>query len=400
MKAPCVIAAAVLLLVCGHAATICAQQTVRDGANALLGAGNENEVDSIATVLALQIATFPVGSSSGGFTLKFDNGTVNEVQSSFGPFFAERAPTLGVQGAISLGVNVQATRFTSFEGQRLRNGELASTIVRDGRLVNFERFTFNVSTQTTTIVASLAVDDDKDVSVVIPFVRTSLSGTRAGDYTPDLIVDAAGAGLGDVAIRGKWRFLPLQKQMGGLAAVGEVTLPTGDEGRLTTTGRVRVKGLLVASATFQGFSPHVNLGYTFGGPGTEVQDRGERLPRIVRAEPGDELNYVVGGEAQPSPSLTVFGDLIGRSLRNVARYETGRRIIDLPVLGPTDIGTLIARSGTLDLRLAAVGAKVQVLGTGLLSFGLIFPLTEGGIKPGLTPVVGFDYTFGKRVARR
>ena len=115
-------------------------------------------------------------SSFGGFTLTFENGAVREIQSSFGPFFAERAPTLGVQGAISLGVNVQSRRFASFEGRRLRNGELASTIVIDGRVIEFDRFTFDVNTQTTSVVASLAVDDDKDVSVIIPIVRTTLSG--------------------------------------------------------------------------------------------------------------------------------------------------------------------------------------------------------------------------------
>ena len=44
--------------------------------------------------------------------------------------------------------------------------------------------------------------------------------------------------------------------------------------------------------------------------------------------------------------------------------------------------------------------RVQVLGTGLISAGLVFPLNEGGVKAGLTPVVGFEYTFGKKIAGR
>ena len=395
------LAAVLFVMAPGDPAADGAQQTVRDAANALLGAGTEQEVDSIATVLALQIASFPVGSSSGGFTLTFENGAVREVQSSFGPFFAERAPTLGVQGAISLGVNVQSTRFASFEGRRLRNGELASTIVIDGRVTELDRFTFDVNTQTTSVVATLAVDDDKDVSVIIPLVRTTLSGTRSNVFMrEDTIVDVTGSGLGDMAVRGKWTFLPLQDRRGGLAAAGEVYFPTGDEGRLSTTGRVRIKPMLVASATFNGFSPHANIGYTFGGPGAVVEDRAPFLPLIVRAEPGDEFNYAVGGEASPASSVTLFADLIGRTLKDIVRFDDGRRILDLGGLGPTQVGTLVARTGSLNVRLAAVGARVQVLGTGLISAGLIFPLNDGGVKPGLTPVVGFEYTFGKKIAAR
>jgi hypothetical protein len=398
-----------------------AQRTVRDAAEDLLSLGSisESDVDSVATILALQIATFPIGTSSGAFTLTSDNlGKVDHKKDSFGPFFAERASTLGTEGVFTIGVNVQSTRFMSFEGQGLRNGDLASTIVVGGSLVDLNRYTFDLSTQTTSVFANYAVLDNVDVGVLVPIVKASLSGTASAlsPVSPqrvERIVDVTNTGLADITVRGKWNFFtaattdviadpvrdpgdypPSGRGGYGLAAVVEVFMPTGSEDRLSTAGRWRVRPMFVASADFAGFSPHANIGYTFGGPGAEIRDRRPFLPEIVRAEAGDEFNYVLGGEAWPSRSVTVFADLIGRTLRNVARFDTGRRIVNLPGFGPVEAGALVARTGTLNLRLAAVGAKVRVLDAGLISLGVLFPLNEGGVKPGLTPVVGFEYTFG------
>ena len=78
-------------------------------------------------------------------------------------------------------------------------------------------------------------------------------------------VDTAQTGLGDVVLRGKWNFL--ERPRGGLAAVLDVFVPTGSEERLASTGHLRIRPQFVASAESGGFSPHVNIGYTFGGAG-------------------------------------------------------------------------------------------------------------------------------------
>ncbi len=399
-------------------ATAHGQRTVREAARALLGAGfaREADIDSVANVLALQIATFPVGSSSGGFTLMPDPADPKSYKikkTSFGPSFAERASTLGAKFAYSLGVNAQSTRFVEFEGRGLRNGDLASTIVVDNRLVELNKYTFDVSTQTTSVVANVGLRDNLDVGVIVPIVRTSLTGTSSilspTGQRAETVVDVTNSGIGDVTFRGKWNFYPrpaegkpMRAGAPALAALVDLSLPTGDEERLSTTGRWRLRPMLIASADFgadAGFAPHVNLGYTFGGPGATIRDQWPLLPEIVSAEAGDEINYIVGAEAWPSPVLTVFVDLIGRALRNVARFDEGRRIVEVPGLGPLDVGALVAREGTLNVRLAAVGARVQVLGKGLISASLLFPLNSGGVKPGVTPVVGFEYAFGSAFQR-
>ena len=75
-----------------------------------------------------QLATVPIGSSSGGFSYTFDptGGTFQRATDSFGPTFAERALTNG-KGKFTFGGNFQYSRYTSFEGTDLENGASSST---------------------------------------------------------------------------------------------------------------------------------------------------------------------------------------------------------------------------------------------------------------------------------
>ncbi len=376
------------------------QLTPRQGATALMGGGITGpEIDAVAAVLAQQIATFPVGTSSGGFTLQIDRETGVQVlkSPSFGPLFSERASTLGSQGMLAVGISAQSTRFVSMEGRSLQNGDLRSRAVLGGEIVDIDRYTLNASTQTTNLSVSYAADDNIDIGVIVPIVRISLNGTgtslnlRSG--RPDQrVVDATGAGLGDVIVRGKWNFF--ERRGGGLAAVTEVFLPTGSEERLSTTGRVRVRPTLVASATVGNFSPHVNLGYTFGGRGSDVRQSSVYLPTIVSGASGDELNFAIGADLTPVGPLTVFTDLVGRSMRNTVRFYEGKGLLERLGPGAPPIMTFVPYVGSLNTHLAAVGARTMVMGANaLISFALLFPLTDGGLKPGLTPVVGFEYTF-------
>ena len=394
MTRTCVCRTAVAaLLVVLVATRLEAQQSVRDAARTLLG-GNftEAEIDSVASVLAQQIATFPIGTSSGGFKFEINPKTfvATPRQDDFGPFFAERASTLG--GGVTLAVNAQATTFEAFEGRGLRNGDLRSRTVIGGRLVDIDRFTFNVSTQTTTFIATAAVDDHADLSIVVPIVRTSLNGTASAlDFTTgarvERIVDASAAGLGDVVLRGKWNF------HSGLAAAAEIFLPTGSTERLSGTGHYRFKPMFVASTRVGTFSPHVNVGYTFGGRGTKVTTNGSFLPTVEYAEPGNEFNYTIGAEVAPKGPSTLFVDLLGRSMQNVGRFDGGEAMVQVPGLPPLPVESFIARSGTLHMRLGAIGGRALVLQKGLISAALLFPLNDGGLKAGLTPVVGFEWAF-------
>src|SRR5688572_25914276 len=75
--------------------------------------------------IASQLSTFPLGSSSAGFTYTFDPalGVFNRSTETFGPVFAERPITAG-KGKLSFGVTHLRASYDEFEGQGLRDGDI------------------------------------------------------------------------------------------------------------------------------------------------------------------------------------------------------------------------------------------------------------------------------------
>ena len=75
--------------------------------------------------MMVQLSSFPLGSSAGGFTYSFDDalGTFRRTSSSFGPSFAERATTIG-RGKLSAGVTYQHSQDNTFESQQLDDGSI------------------------------------------------------------------------------------------------------------------------------------------------------------------------------------------------------------------------------------------------------------------------------------
>src|SRR5688572_13661740 len=75
--------------------------------------------------IVTQLSTFPIGSSSGGFTYTFNPslGTFSRSSESFGPLFAERALTIG-HARGSLGVGFQRSTYDTFEGKNLRKRDI------------------------------------------------------------------------------------------------------------------------------------------------------------------------------------------------------------------------------------------------------------------------------------
>jgi len=105
--------------------------------------------------------------------------------------------------------------------------------------------------------------------------------------------------------------------------------------------------------------------------------------------------------------VTLSADLLGRSLRNAAgfRYEerglgadqgtpeTRAALAQLSQLGRASVYSLNPRVGNLNRWLLAVGAKTAVFGAGLVRLDLLGSLNDAGLKPGLTTVLGMEYTF-------
>ena len=76
--------------------------------------------------LVTQLSTFPLGTSSGGFTYTLDpaTGAITPASPSFGPSFAERALTIG-RGKVNAGVQYQHVAYDSFEDVPLEGEQIA-----------------------------------------------------------------------------------------------------------------------------------------------------------------------------------------------------------------------------------------------------------------------------------
>jgi hypothetical protein len=101
-------------------------------------------------------------------------------------------------------------------------------------------------------------------------------------------------------------------------------------------------------------------------------------------EPSNEVNYTIGVDIAAANAVTIAGDVIGRSLRDSVRftYRTG------PLGSFFDV-----EPASVNLVLGTIGAKFKVGGMWLITGSVVFPLNDAGVKPGVTPVVGFERAF-------
>jgi hypothetical protein len=400
-------------------------------------------------LMIVQLSTFPLGSSSGGFTFAFDEslGTFRRESGSFGPAFAERALTNG-RGKLNVGITYQHTPYRSFEGQVLDNGSIkfylrhqeccspggggggggdggggGPTLQPNGTRFSppFEgdlieaALSMEAVTDTIAFFGNYGLTSRWDVGVVVPVTRVELDATvqatilRLSTVTSPLThtfepgnpqatqklfrESASATGLGDVLLRTKYRFMSLGQ--GGLAGALDVRLPTGRQEDLLGAGS-QIKAMVIASGAAGRFSPHLNVGYAIAGG--EVGSVGLLSQLAANDELPDEFTYASGIEYTASPRLTLLGDVVGRTLRRAGRLELANKPFQYVAEGTSNVQTASfeefePRSGSLNLLLGAVGIKYSPVGTVLLSGNVLFPLTDAGLRSRITTVIGIDVVF-------
>ncbi len=369
-------------------------------------------VQGFNSQIATQFATFPLGSSTGGFTFVFDEslGTFRRGSSSFGPSFTERALTIG-RRKLNAGFNYQRTSYDTFEGQNLDDGSIkfylrhqdCCAIVDPGP--NFQFFlrpngtrlnppfegdlieaalSLQATTHTVAMFANYGVTDRWDIGLAVPFVTVSLDASVQARILrlvtgppPDariteqqrrealnlhtfeldnpnatLTVQRSGraTGLGDIVVRSKYHFLRMAG--GGLAAALDLRLPTGDENELLGAGGAQAKFLLIASSERGRFGPHVNIGYTVGEgevAGTLAGLPSTRLP--------DEVNYSAGVEFVANPRLTLIGDVVGRTLRRAGRLELAHKTFNYVAFD--DNGPIVSTPGCENSGFACTSTSLE-----------------------------------------
>lgn len=398
--------------------------------------------------LATQFATFPLGNSSGGFSFRIDEGTGLPARStrSFGPSFGERSLTIG-KGRLSTGFTYQHASFDRFEGQNLDDGSIQFLLPHndccpaqvglqatgDGSLLNpgFEsdvvtvRLSMKASTDTAAFFATYGVSSRLDVGIAVPLRRVDVEAradaeivrlgtafqplvhtfTTGNDVSRRSFTDAQSAsGLGDIQLRTKYNLY--QRGAQGVATTFDLRLPTGDAENLLGAGAAQGRIAVVLSTGTDRFAQHVNLGYTFSGA-TDVstfilENAALEAALLPTDTPPDEFNFNGAVEFAATDRLTLLGEFVGRTLRNVGRLDVAERSFLYtpqgqpaltPPLASPSFREFQARPGNLTLSLGAVGVKYNLTNRFLLTGHLLVPLTEGGLRSNLTTSIGLDYTF-------
>lgn len=402
------------------------QPVIRPGEVAAGFEINQLEVPlGINSIMAAQLATIPLGSSSGGFSYTFEPtlGTFTRESGTFGSAFVERALTAG-RGRWNAGFNFQRATYDSLEGLDLENGDIAVYLVHqdccgapnsagsppnpffEGDVIE-NRLSLDLSSSTFSGFLNYGVTDRLDVGIVIPFVTIEMGATvnarvirlatanlptlhqfEGGTTERTFSERSRAQGLGDILLRGKYRFLDTPG--GGLAAGLDVRVPTGDPEQLLGTGDAQVKVALIGSMTQGPFSPHVNLGYTFSSGGSSD-------PLSVSPNVPDEFSYAVGFDTALHQRLTFSADVLGRNLRDLGRLvPTGRQfpfVTQDGSFGTSRFEEFTRRPGDLNLLVGAAGVRYNPRGNLLISAQVLVPITSAGLRDRFTPVIGIDYSF-------
>lgn len=380
-------------------------------------------LSQINRAIASQVSTFPLGSSSAGFTYTFDSslGVYNRTTQSFGPVFAERPQTSG-KGKFSFGVTYQDSTYDRLDDHDLRNGDLKLVLTHldfngsgdslnpwfKGDIIN-AALSLDIESKTTVVFANYGVTPKFDIGVALPFVNVRVDArinatverlaTATDGFVPPLhafappsnqdattyVENGSASGIGDMVFRAKYNFLA--KPAASLAAALDLRVPTGDENNLLGSGGTQAKLYLVAGGTGR-LAPRASLGYTFSrGGGTATGD----LP--------NELNYTVGFDAAVHRRVTLSGDLLGRTLWNSQRlvegekaylYHAGRFDTAVHQALKSDFST---QEANLNILLGSVGIKINPVGRLLVVGNLLFSVGKNGLQDKITPVFGLDYTF-------
>ena len=376
-----------------------ALRTVLFGTDNARGALSESSKEALYGLLLGETATFPIGSSAGGFTWVFDaNLRVPTRRSpSFGPMFAERPFTTG-RRKLNVGAVFQHTRFVSVGGLPLTELEDSVSYGR-GESIYRNTSSVEVEIDRTVLSATYGIFDKLDVGVIVPLGRSRVSGASAyyqlyegAESTTREEIRGSSFGAGDFVIRTKAALIASHRFDAAVAV--DLRLPTGDPDKLLGTGHLQTKLLLIAGTTVGSVTPHVNVGYTLGGEGMKFGADNRWIgsfgdPELIERKPSEEFNYTFGADAAATPRITIAGDVIGRVVKNSAAmtpYDSGADDADR-------VRFLEVTPGTVHLLLCAVGVKVNIGGSWLATGTILFPLNDNGIRPAATPVIGFERSF-------
>ncbi len=334
--------------------------------------------DTITRLLAVELTTQPLSSSSGGFTYRFNPslGTVERASNSFGPFFTERSLTAG-RGRASLGVSLQYSEYTKLDSYTLNDGTFVTTASQfrdESEPFDVESLKLSLKTTTFNILGNVGLTDRIDVGVAVPVEWLTLEGSRLNVYRGSQFLQASATaeatGLGDIAIRGKVRLFG--DRGSGLAVLEEVRLPTGSKEDLLGSGEASYRTVIVGSVEPGMFAANVNAGYTVGGV-------------------ADQLDYRLSASLAVSAHVTLIGELVGRRIDGIGAISQERT--PHPTIADVDTLRLVTSGDSTNTNSVIAGAKWNVFKSWLVNGSVAVPVSSSGLRADWSGLVGLEVTF-------
>ena len=362
------------------------------------GAGSVALGDALAYGPALELATAPLGSATGGFSVIFDpaTGAFARGAETFGPAFAQRALTTG-RGKASFGATYQYVKF-----DQLANTDLDAIVAfKSNGFFNIiptqSDLSFDIRSSTVSLFSTVGITNRIDIGVVVPITSISVEGeiTQFFAVGPNGFdsADQSASGIADIALQGKVQLWKSQKTAGAtatpatsLAAVVTVRLPTGAEEDLLGLGFARTKVSAVFSQHAPRFAIHGNFGYEFWADQIRfAQD----ILESEFAETDGAMELAIGTEFAASSRFTLNLDLLAQQIRGAGKL--GIAPFEIPPILTAQ--TVVGLEEGLQKVTLVPGFRWNVFGQALLNANVLVSLKNDGLRAKFTPSVGFDWTF-------
>jgi len=345
------------------------------------------------------VRSYPVMAASAGVTYRFDpvTGAFEREAAMVGQLFVERADPIG-RGHWNFGVSYQRVALDSIEGHDaddLRDPIPIALVNDDLEVVGvatFDRLSLSAVTHVTTLSLTYGVTDAADINLTLPLIVSDLD-TRAdvtaasletGEIAEATTYDSeTSTGVGDVILRGRYRFLDLESLK--VAAGLVLRFPSGDVDSLRGTGEYEIAPLLYASTrTWRPASWARLTGYVNGGVNFVVED--------VDASEG---RWGVALDWGITDGTTIGLAFLGRHqferLAPPGFFDVVRVLPD----GNLAVAPLFGIEGERpDYYDFSVGGRVNLWRDTIIAFAnVVVPLNDAGIRTEVIPLVGLEAAF-------
>ena len=355
--------------------------------------------EAIGFATALEIATTPLMMASGNFHFTLDpaTGLLVRTQTTFGPAFAERAETSG-EGTVTVGASFTAITYEKLSDLSLDRMQLGSVTAPSPTVARTGVANLSLNAKMVTISGVVGVTQNFDIAVGVPLVTLELDGTTTLTNSAGVVsrlAEGGGkfSGLGDVSAIAKYRFARFGSDLndaGGLAALVNIRLPTGDRENLRGLGVTRTLASLVYSGAMGRIRPHANAGYEYWSKGVSVPTNYATGESVTARH---QIQYAAGIEVEAAPKVTLMATFLGRHIQDAGKVGF---VTDVPgpnASGITALESAVALSEGTRKMMLAPGLKVNLKGKLLLSLHALATLKNDGLKADLAPFVGLDLTF-------